>query len=172
MSDVQIVTGVIRSVAGSLAVVRPNGTGDDQAPWPDVQDCRILSLTGSNNTATLTMNAMAGDECILLFAGEDKTSPFCIPCAVSAPGVVSLRHGDAHVTVNRSTVLVSTGAASVTVGKTSIAVSANRIDLNGNVTVMGDLSVVGSMLNNGKNIGAGHKHSNGTAQDGNTGAVL
>lgn len=168
----RIVTGVIRSIAGALAVVRPNGTGDDQAPWPDVQDCRVLSLTGSNNTASLSMNAMAGDECILLFAGEDKTSPFCIPCAVSAPGTVALRHGDAHVTVNRSTVLVSTGASSVSVGKTSVAVSANRIDLNGSVTVMGDLSVAGSMLNGGKNIGASHKHSNGTAQDGNTGVVL
>ena len=172
MSDVQIVTGVIRSVQGALAVVTPNGRGDDQAQWPDVQDCRILSLTGSNNTATLTMSAMAGDECLLLFAGEDKTSPYCLPCSVSAPGAVSLRHGVCHVTVNTSSVFVQTKAATVAVDQSSVSVTASTINLKGDVVVSGNLSVAGTMTNSGKNIGAGHRHSNGTAHDGNTGAVV
>lgn len=172
MSDVQIVTGVIKTVTGALAVVTPKGRGDDQAPWPDVQDCRLLTLTGSGRSASLSMQAMAGDECLLLFAGEDKTSPYCLPCSVAAPGVVSLRHGMCHVTVNQSAVLVQTGAATVAVGQSSVSVTARDINLTGNVVVSGNLSVGGSMTNGGKNIGAGHRHSNGTAKDGNTGAVI
>lgn len=178
MSDVQIVTGVIKSVKGALAVVKPNGTGDDQAPWPDVQDCRVLTLTGSGGSASLAMQAMAGDECLLLFAGEDKTSPYCLPCSVSAPQTVQLRHAGSHVTVHQSGVAVYTGGSAritandVRVEASSATIQAASISLHGNVTVTGNLSVSGAMTNGGKNIGAGHRHSNGTAQDGNTGAVI
>lgn len=172
MSDVQIVTGKIRSVQGALAVVTPNGRGDDQAPWPDVQDCRILTLTGSGGTASLAMQAMAGDECLLLFAGEDKTSPYCLPCSVSAPGAVSLRHESSHVTVNGSSIVVQAGASSISLTGSTATVRAQNIDLRGSVTVSGDLSVSGSMTNGGKNIGASHRHSDGTARDGNTGVVI
>lgn len=173
MSDVQIVTGKIRSVQGALAVVTPNGRGDDQAPWPDVHDCRVLTLTGSGGTASLAMQAMAGDECLLLFAGEDKTSPYCLPCSVSAPQSVMLVHGSDSVRVSGGGISVfsQTGRVNVT-GGAGVIVSAPRIEFSGNVTVTGNLSVTGSMTNGGKNIGAGHKHSNGTAQDGNTGAVI
>lgn len=172
MSDVQIVTGKIRSVQGGLAVVTPNGRGDDQAPWPDVQDCRVLTLTGSGGAASLAMQAMAGDECLLLFAGEDKTSPYCLPCSVAAPGVVSLRHGLSHVTVNDSSIVAQAGASSISLTGSTVTVQARDINLRGNVTVSGNLSVNGSMTNGGKNIGASHKHSDGTAKDGNTGAVI
>lgn len=173
MSDVQIVTGVIRSVQGALAVVTPNGTGDDLAPWPDVQDCRILTLTGSGGTASLAMQAMAGDECLLLFAGEDKTSPYCLPCSVAAPQSVTLTHGQDSIqlTGRGISVYAASGSVSVTASKNAV-VSATNISLIGNVTVSGSLSVAGAMTNGGKNIGAGHRHSNGTAQDGNTGAVI
>lgn len=173
MSDVQIVTGIIKTVRGALAVVRPNGTGDDGAPWPDVQDCRILTLTGSAGTASLAMQAMAGDECLLLFAGEDKTSPYCLPCSVSAPQSVTLTHGldSIQLTGRGISVYASSGSVSVTASKNAV-VSASNISLLGNVSVSGNLSVSGAMTNDGKNIGAGHRHSNGTAQDGNTGAVI
>ena len=172
MSDVQIVTGKIRSVQGSLAVVTPNGRGDDQAPWPDVQDCQILTLTGSGGTASLSMQAMTGDDCLLLFAGEDKTSPYCLPCSVSAPNIVSLRHGLSHVTVNDSSIVAQAGGSSVSLTGSTVTVQARNINLRGNVTVSGNLSVNGTMTNGGKNIGASHRHSNGTANDGNTGEVL
>lgn len=173
MSDVQIVTGVIRSVQGGLAVVTPNGTGDDLAPWPDVKDCRVLTLTGSGGSASLAMQAMAGDECLLLFAGEDKTSPYCLPCSVSAPQSVTLTHGQDSIrlTGRGISVYAASGSVSVTASKNAV-VSASNISLQGNVTVTGSLSVAGAMTNGGKNIGAGHRHSNGTAQDGNTGAVI
>lgn len=178
MSDVQIVTGVIKTVRGALAVVTPDGTGDDGAPWPDVQDCRLLTLTGSNGSASLAMMPMTGDACLLLFAGEDKTSPYCLPCSVSAPQTVQLRHGGSHVTVNPSHVEVLTsGSAAVNASTVSVSardavIKAASISLQGNVTVSGSLAVAGSMTNGGKNIGAGHRHSNGTANDGNTGAVI
>lgn len=173
MSDVQIVTGVIQSVQGALAVVKPNGTGDDQAPWPDVRDCRVLTLTGSGGSASLSMQAMAGDECLLLFAGENKTSPYCLPCSVSAPQSVTLTHGQDSIqlTGRGINVYAASGSVSVTAEK-NVTVSATNIGLLGNVTVSGSLSVAGAMTNGGKNIGANHKHSNGTAQDGNTGAVI
>lgn len=173
MSDVQIVTGVIQSVSGSLAIVRPNGTGDDQAPWPDVRDCRVLTLTGSGGSASLSMQAMAGDECLLLFAGENKTSPYCLPCSVSAPQSVTLSHGSDSIqlTGRGISVYAASGSVSVTASKNAV-VSAPNISLLGNVTVSGSLSVAGAMTNGGKNIGAGHRHGNGTAQDGNTGAVI
>lgn len=173
MSDVRIVTGTIRSVQGALAVVTPNGTGDAQAPWPDVQDCRVLTLTGSRGSASLAMQAMAGDECLLLFAGEDKTSPYCLPCSVSAPQSVTLTHGSDSIqlTGHGINVYAASGSVSVTASKNAV-VSASSISLLGNVTVTGSLSVAGAMTNGGKNIGAGHRHSNGTAQDGNTGAVI
>lgn len=173
MSDVQIVTGTIKTVRGALAVVTPIGTGDDGAPWPDVQDCRVLTLTGSGGSASLAMQAMAGDECLLLFAGEDKTSPYCLPCSVSAPQSVTLTHGQDSIelTGRGISVYAASGSVSVTAGKNAV-VSASNISLLGNVTVSGNLSVSGSMTNGGKNIGAGHRHSNGTAQDGNTGAVI
>lgn len=173
MSDVQIVTGVIKTVRGALAVVTPNGAGDDGAPWPDVQDCRILTLTGSAGSASLAMQAMAGDECLLLFAGEDKTSPYCLPCSVSAPQSVTLTHGSDSIqlTGRGISVYAASGSVSVTAGTNAI-VSAQNINLLGNVTVTGSLSVAGAMTNGGKNIGAGHRHSNGTSQDGNTGAVI
>ena len=178
MSDVQIVTGVIRSVQGALAVVTPDGTGDDEAPWPDVQDCRLLTLTGSGGSASLAMMPLAGDACLLLFVGDDKTSPYCLPCSVSAPQTVQLRHADSRVTVHQSSVEVYTGgsatitAGSVKVEASSATIKAASISLQGNVTVTGSLSVAGAMTNGGKNIGAGHRHSNGTAHDGNTGAVI
>lgn len=178
MSDVQIVTGIIKTVRGALAVVTPDGTGDDGAPWPDVQDCRLLTLTGSGGSAALSMMPLAGDTCLLLFVGEDKTSPYCLPCSVSAPQTVQLRHGSSHVTVHQSSVEVyTTGSANVTAGSarveaSSATIRAASISLQGNVTVTGSLSVAGAMTNGGKNIGAGHRHSNGTAQDGNTGAVI
>nr|DAR60742.1 MAG TPA: puncturing protein [Caudoviricetes sp.] len=119
------------------------------------------------------MQAMAGDECLLLFAGEDKTSPYCLPCSVSAPQSVMLVHGSDSVRVSGGGISVfsQTGRVNVT-GGAGVIVSAPRIEFSGNVTVTGNLSVTGSMTNGGKNIGAGHKHSNGTAQDGNTGAVI
>ena len=172
MSDVQIVTGIIRTVRGALAVVTPDGTGDDGAPWPDVQDCRLLTLTGSGGSASLAMQPMAGDSCLLLFTGEDKTSPYCLPCSVSAPQTVQLRHGECHVTVNPSAIFLQTKAATVAVSQSAVSVTASTINLNGNVAVSGNLSVTGAMTNGGKNIGAGHRHSNGTAKDGNTGAVI
>lgn len=173
MSDVQIVTGIIKTVRGALAVVTPNGTGDDGAPWPDVQDCRVLTLTGSGGSASLAMQAMAGDECLLLFAGEDKTSPYCLPCSVSAPQSVTLTHrqDSIQLTGRGISVYAASGSVSVTASKNAV-VSASNISLQGNVTVTGSLSVAGAMTNGGKNIGAGHRHSNGTAQDGNTGAVI
>lgn len=173
MSDVQIVTGIIKTVRGALAVVTPNGTGDDQAPWPDVQDCRVLTLTGSGGAASLAMQAMAGDECLLLFAGEDKTSPYCLPCSVSAPQSVTLTHGQDSIqlTGRGISVYAAAGSVNVTASKNAV-VSASNISLLGNVTVSGSLSVAGAMTNGGKNIGAAHRHSNGTAQDGNTGAVI
>lgn len=171
MSDVRIVTGTIRTVRGALAVVTPDGTGDNEAPWPDIQDCRLLTLTGSGGSAALAMSPMSGDSCLLLFVGEDKTAPYCLPCSVSAPQVVQLRHGSSRVTVNQGSVEVSTsGSATISAG--SATVKAGSITLQGNVTVSGNLSVSGSMTNNGTNVGAGHKHRNGTAQDGNTGAVI
>nr|DAV49040.1 MAG TPA: puncturing protein [Caudoviricetes sp.] len=118
------------------------------------------------------MQPMAGDECILMFAGEDKTSPYCLPCSVSAPGAVSLRHGVCHVTVGPSAIFVQTKAATVAVGQSSVSVTAGTINLTGNVVVSGNLAVAGVMTNSGKNIGAGHRHSNGTAHDGNTGVVV
>lgn len=173
MSDVRIVTGTIRSVQGALAVVEPNGRGDDQAPWPNVHDCRILTLTGSGGSASLSMQAMAGDECLLLFAGEDKTSPYCLPCSVSAPQSVTLIHGSDSVVVSGSGIRVFSqgGRVSIT-GGGGVIVSASTIELAGNVTVTGNLSVNGGMTNRGTNIGASHKHRNGTAQDGNTGVVV
>lgn len=173
MSDVQIVTGIIKTVRGALAVVTPNGTGDDGAPWPDVQDCRLLTLTGSGGTASLAMQAMAEDECLLLFAGEDKTSPYCLPCSVSAPQSVTLTHGgdSIQLTGQGISVYAAGGSVSVTASK-NVVVSAQNINLLGNVSVSGSLSVSGSMTNGGRNIGANHRHSNGTAQDGNTGAVI
>lgn len=173
MSDVQIVTGIIKTVRGALAVVTPNGTGDNDAPWPDVQDCRVLTLTGSGGSASLAMQVMAGDECLLLFAGEDKTSPYCLPCSVSAPQSVTLTHGSDSIQLTGSgiSVYAASGSVSVTASKNAV-VSASSISLIGNVTVTGSLSVAGAMTNGGKNIGAGHRHSNGTAQDGNTGAVI
>lgn len=171
MSDVQIVTGIIKTVRGALAVVTPDGTGDDGAPWPDVQDCRLLTLTGSGGSAALAMMPLAGDACLLLFVGEDKTSPYCLPCSVSAPQTVQLRHASSHVTVHQSSVEVYTGG-SARVEASSATIKAASISLQGNVTVTGSLSVAGAMTNGGKNIGAGHRHSNGTAQDGNTGAVI
>ena len=178
MSDVRIVTGIIKTVRGALAVVMPDGTGDDGAPWPDVQDCRLLTLTGSGESASLAMHPMAGDACLLLFAGEDKTSPYCLPCSVAAPQTVQIRHGSSSVTVNQASVEVRTnGSATVDAGTVSVnaksaTIKAASITLAGNVTVAGSLSVAGAMTNGGKNIGAGHRHSNGTAQDGNTGAVI
>lgn len=171
MSDVQIVTGKIRSVQGALAVVTPNGRGDDQAPWPDVQDCRIITLTGSGGTASLAMQAMAGDECLLLFAGEDKTSPYCLPCSVSAPQTVAITHGGSTINVRDGGIDIRTAGA-VNVSTSRLTISAETASFLGNVTVSGNLSVSGSMNNGGKNVGAGHRHSNGTANDGNTGAVL
>lgn len=178
MSDVQIVTGVIKTVQGALAVVTPDGTGDDGAPWPDVQDCRILTLTGSGGTSALAMQPMSGDGCLLLFMGADKTSPYCLPCSVSAPQIVQLSHGGSRVTVNQGSIEVSTsGSAMVTassalISANSAAITASTITLQGNVTVSGSLSVSGSMTNAGQNIGASHKHSHGTATDGNTGGVI
>jgi len=171
VSDVQIVTGVIKTVRGALAVVTPDGTGDDGAPWPDVQDCRLLTLTGSGGSAALAMMPLAGDACLLLFVGEYKTSPYCLPCSVSSPQTVQLRHAGSHVTVNQSSVEIYTGG-SARVEASSATIKAASISLQGNVTVTGSLSVAGAMTNGGKNIGAGHRHSNGTAQDGNTGAVI
>jgi hypothetical protein len=171
VSDVQIVTGIIKTVRGTLAVVTPDGTGDDGAPWPDVQDCRLLTLTGSGGSAALSMMPLAGDACLLLFVGEDKTSPYCLPCSVSAPQTVQLRHAGSHVTVHQSSIEVYTGG-SARVEASSATIKAASISLQGNVTVTGSLSVAGAMTNGGKNIGAGHRHSNGTAQDGNTGAVI
>lgn len=173
MSDVQIVTGVIKTVHGALAVVTPDGTGDDGAPWPDVQDCRLLTLTGSGGSAALAMMPLAGDACLLLFAGENKTSPYCLPCSVSAPQSVTLTHGNDSIklTGRGISVYAATGSVSVTASKNAV-VSASSISLLGNVTVSGSLSVAGAMTNGGKNIGAAHRHSNGTAQDGNTGAVI
>ena len=63
-------------------------------------------------------------------------------------------------------------AATVAVGQSSVSVTASTINLNGNVAVSGNLSVAGAMTNGGRDIGAGHRHSNGTAKDGNTGAVI
>lgn len=171
MSDVQIVTGKIRSIQGSLAVVTPNGRGDDQAPWPDVHDCRILTLTGSGGTASLAMQAMAGDECLLLFAGEDKTSPYCLPCSVSAPQSVSIAHGGSSITVSPDGIDINT-SGTVNVSASRLTVSAAASSFLGSVSVLGSLTVSGSMINGGKNIGASHRHSDGTARDGNTGAVL
>lgn len=178
MSDVQIVTGIIKTVRGALAVVAPDGAGDDGAPWPEVQDCRLLMLTGSGGSASLAMMPIAGDACLLLFMGENKTSPYCLPCSVSAPQTVQLRHAGSHVTVNQSSVEVYTnGSAKITasdarVEASSATIKAASISLQGNVTVTGSLSVAGAMTNGGKNIGAAHRHSNGTAQDGNTGGVI
>lgn len=178
MSDVQIVTGIIKTVRGALAVVTPDGTGDNGAPWPDVHDCRLLTLTGSGGSAALAMMPLSGDACLLLFMGEDKTSPYCLPCSVSAPQTVQLRHASSHVTVHQSSVEVYTsGGAKISAGTATVeagsaTIKAASITLQGNVTVAGSLSVTGAMTNGGKNIGAGHRHSNGTAQDGNTGAVI
>lgn len=178
MSDVRIVTGVIKTVRGALAVVTPDGTGDDEAPWPDVQDCRLLTLTGSSGSASLSMMPMPGDACLLLFVGEDKTSPYCLPCSVTAPQTVQLRHGSSHVTINQSSIDVYTrgdamvSASTARVEASSVTLKAGSIFLLGNVIVTGSLAVAGAMTNGGKNIGAGHKHSNGTAKDGNTGAVI
>jgi len=169
--SVYVATGSIISLSGARCTVRPVGVGRDDAVWPDVVECRLMTLTGSGRNAALHMAPSVGDECLLLFIGDDMSEPLAIPASNVATGDVRLVHGGSHVDVAPNAVTVVSGGT-VELKAPTVRISASSTIVTGSMTVGGALAVAGAMTNGGVNIGAGHRHSNGTANDGNTGGVI
>lgn len=71
--------------------------------------------------------------------------------------------GDVYVIAGADLLASAGGEAQVT---------APAIKLNGNVTITGNLSVSGTMINDGKNVGKTHQHSGVQAGGSNTGAPV
>lgn len=162
---VTVATGKIQSVVNGSATVLPYGVGADGAAWPAIPDCPLVRLSGSNGRSGLRTNPMAGDECLLLFAGHDQSTPLCLPCVTGeSHSTVELWHGEDRILLTGKGVRVSTpslviesfGPASIK--GNSVTITAPTIALNGSVTAQ-SLNVSGAILNRGKDVGAGHRHS-------------
>lgn len=162
---VTVATGKIQSVANGAATVLPSGVGADGAAWPAIPDCPLVRLSGSNGLSGLRTNPVAGDSCLLLFAGHDQSTPLCLPCVTGeSHSTVELWHGEDRILLTGKGVMVSTpslviesyGPASIKAH--SVTVMAPTIALNGSVTAQ-SLNVSGAITNGGVNIGAGHRHS-------------
>lgn len=148
---VTVAPGEIVSVEGGMASVKPDASAEHGQQWPVVHDCHIVSLAGGSQTSRLDMNVKPGDRCLLILSGTvDRTAPVCIPYSpAGSSGDVRLVHGS-------DTVILSGGG--VTIRSGFLRVSAPSIQLNGSVTVQGNLAVSGSMMNNGVNVGGSHTH--------------
>nr|DAJ38136.1 MAG TPA: puncturing protein [Caudoviricetes sp.] len=162
---VTVATGKIQSVANGAATVLPSGVGADGAAWPAIPDCPLVRLSGSNGLSGLRTNPVAGDSCLLLFAGHDQSAPLCLPCVTGeSHSTVELWHGDDRVLLTGGGVRISTPSMVVgvsgpaTIKAHSILVDAAQITLKGAVTAQ-SLAVTGAITNGGVNIGAGHRHS-------------
>ena len=162
---VTVATGKIQSVANGAATVLPTGVGADGATWPAIPDCPLVRLSGSNGLSGLRTNPMAGDTCLLLFAGHNQSTPLCLPCVVDeSHATVELWHGNDRVLLTGNGVRISTPSMVVeasgpaTIKANSVLMDAARIILNGAVTAQ-SLAVTGTITNGGVNIGAGHRHS-------------
>jgi len=150
---------------------------------PPCVDCPIIFPGGGG--FTLTFPIAAGDECLIIFASRcidgwwqsggvqrqmelrmhDLSDGFVLPGPRSQPRVlpsvsttkVTLRNdaGTSVVSISPSGVIDLT-APTVTINATSLQVAAN-------------VSITGTLTNNGVNVGSTHKHSGVQTGGGNTG---
>jgi hypothetical protein len=95
---------------------------------------------------------------------------------VSAPG--SLRKHDMSDMIYIQTIIgaaptqyVQFSSAGITItSPTTVTINATNININGKLTVVGDVETTGTLKNNTKNVGSTHTHSGVTTGSGNTGA--
>jgi hypothetical protein len=95
---------------------------------------------------------------------------------VSAPG--SLRKTDMSDMVYLMTIIgaaptqyVQFNSAGITItSPTTVTINATNININGKLTVVGDVETTGTLKNNTKNVGSTHTHSGVTTGSGTTGA--
>lgn len=153
--------------------------------YPLLLDCPCVVLAGGQGA--LTMPISAGDSCLVLFNDCDMDNWYAggqtMPPRTDrlhdfsdAIALVGLRNKQNQLSgylaqgtelkYGSSTIKLESGKVTVTNGTAAVSMEGSNISITGNV------SIVGSFTVNGKNVGDTHVHSGVSAGQSNTGEVV
>lgn len=152
--------------------------------YPLLLDCPCIILAGGQGA--LTMPISAGDSCLVLFNDRDMDNWYSggqtMPPRTDrlhdfsdAIALVGLRNKQNQISgyfaqgtelkYGSSTIKLENGKVTVTNGTATVAMEGANISITGNVSIVGNFTV------NGKNVGDTHTHGGVSTGTGNTGVV-
>ena len=172
--DGQITQGTVEEIDAKAGTVRIK-IGEDEdgnpfltAPIPYAQFMGALKVhTPPSKGQQMTVLNVAGD----------FSQGLAVPMTQSDANKSPSEKGDENVatyagfkfTLDGGKIQITEGGLSVTIGAGKVAIKAD-VSIDGNVTIKGDFDTEGSSFtNNGKDVGAEHKHSGVTQGGSNTG---
>jgi hypothetical protein len=166
------IDGVVVSYKDGLATVRPQATklfaDGDTLPFPDIPNVPIRWPSFNGGQCGIKGPVRAGDKVLVIFAQQavdgtddmrrfDLSDAYAIPAGNTISGQASdnesmvMWFGDAFIK------LTDGGKLEINApGGTSISGEAT---ITGKTTMNGGFESTGSAINNGKDIGSGHRHS-------------
>lgn len=169
-----IMHGTVQAVQGGRADVLPKMfrmmPDGKQIPLPLVHAVPVMMPSAAAGRSGITWQVKQGDTVLLLAFqhSDDGSLPFslahccCIPFSFgrSSPNnAIRLFSGGSTISISDGGAVKIESSSSVDIQSAgTMSIRGASIQMAGNVTVSGSLSVAGSMTNGGINIGASHTH--------------
>lgn len=169
-----VMHGVVQGVKNGRADVLPKMArkmpDGESLALPMVHSVPVMMPSSASGSAGVTWQIKPGDTVLLLAFqhGDDGEYPFtlahccCIPFSFgrsTSNNSVKVFSGGSEVSISDSGAITINSSSSISIQSSgTMSIKGSSIQMAGNVTVSGSLSVAGSMTNGGINIGASHTH--------------
>jgi len=102
------------------------------------------------------------------FAPGFRSAPKAIPGFPNDGAGISNYAGNTRIHAQDGIITMTAGGSTITIDSSGVTIDGQQITNNGNTTVNGNLGTVGTMENNGTNVGSTHTHPQGPDSAGNT----
>lgn len=145
----------LASVMPSMKFKKPDGTTVD---YPQITGVPVVIPQSMGQQATIAYPVKAGDGCLIIVAEQsidywlygqetDTDLDFDLTNSICIPGLFAKANPVMAEACNRNEVVVDVKGTKVTVKGGSVQVDADTIALNGNVTVNGNFTTQGGVVN-------------------------
>lgn len=153
--------------------------------YPILIDCPCVILGGGEGRITFPIQA--GDSCLVLFNDRDIDNWYsggqtmqprtdrthCFSDAIALVGIRNKQTQISDYLSNGAEFKYGSSTIKLENGKITVDNGSATITVNGaNISLVGNVSITGNFIVNGKNVGDTHMHSGVTPGTGNTGGVV